>query len=212
MRASLSLLLLLVGASGAAAQATTAPRTPATAPAARGAAITSPTQELGFPIGADYHLVNYTQLQAYWTKLAKQSDRMKLVRIGTTAEGRPMLAAIITSPKNQRRLEHYRRIAQRLALAKGVTEAEARALAREGKAVVWLDGGLHATEALGTQQIIETVYELVSRTDPEVMRWLRDDIVLCVLANPDGMELVSNWYNRNPDTLQRSTSGIPRLY
>ncbi|MBX6331717.1 MAG: peptidase [Gemmatimonadaceae bacterium] len=210
------MVALLLGVVSAApsslpAQSTAAPPRPAPrAATVRG--ITSPTQEFGFPIGADYHLVNYTQLQAYWTKLAKQSDRMKLIRFGTTAEGRPMLAAIITSPENQRRLEHYRRIAQRLALAKGLTDAEAHALAREGKAVVWIDGGLHATEVLGAQQLIETVYELVSRTDPEVMRWLRDDIVLCVLANPDGMELVSNWYNRNPDTLQRSTSGIPRLY
>src|SRR5690606_23003829 len=33
-----------------------------------------------------------------------------------------------------------------------------------------------------------------------------------ILVNPDGMELVSDWYNRKADTLQRSTSGIPRLY
>jgi hypothetical protein len=196
-----------VAPSRAQAQATaTAPARPKALP------ITSPKQEFGFNIGDDYHLANYTQLVAYWTKLAKQSNRMKLVRIGTTAEGRPMLMAIITSPENQQRLEHYRQISERLALAKGLTDSQAHALAREGKAVVWIDGGLHATEVLGTQQLIQTVYELVSRTDAEMMRFLRDDIVLCVLANPDGMELVSNWYNRKADTLQRSTSDIPRLY
>lgn len=189
---------------GGAAATTTPPR-----PAPK---VTTPKQEFGFDIGDDYRLANYTQLVAYWKKLATESDRMKLVSVGSTAEGREMYMAIITSSANQARLDHYREISQRLALAEGLTDAEARALAREGKAVVWIDGGLHATEVLGAQQLIQTVYELVSRTDPETMRILDDDIVLCILVNPDGMELVSDWYNRKADTLERSTSGIPRLY
>ena len=76
---------------------------------------------------------------------------------------------------------------------------QARALAAEGKAVVWIDGGLHANEVLGAQQLIETVYQLVSRTDAETLRILRDDIVLVVHANPDGQELVANWYMREAD-------------
>jgi len=47
----------------------------------------------------------------------------------------------------------------RLALAEGVSEEQARGLAREGKAVVWIDGGLHANEVLGSQQLIENIYE-----------------------------------------------------
>jgi len=174
--------------------------------------ITSPRQQFGFDIGADYHLVNYEQMVAYWKKLDAQSDRMKLVRIGTTAEGRPMLMAIITSPENQRNLERYRRISQQLALARDLTPERAHALARQGKAVVWIDGGLHASEVLGSQQLVQTVYEMVSRTDAETMRFLHDDILLAVLCNPDGMDLVSNWYNRQADTLKRSTSELPRLY
>ena len=206
-------------AMGTACATTPASRTPVQSPTAAAPApvhptprITSPKQEFGFDIGDDYHLANYTQLVAYWKKLAAQSDRMKLVPIGSTAEGREMLMAIITSPENQKNLEHYKEISRKLAQARGLTDAEATALAREGKAVVWIDGGLHATEVLGAQQLIQTVYELASRTDPETMRILNDDIVLCILVNPDGMELVSDWYNRNADTLERSTSGIPRLY
>jgi hypothetical protein len=181
-------------------------------PVAAQSQITSPRQEFGFDIGADYQLVNYSRMVSYWEKLARESDRMELVRIGNTAEGRPMLMAIITSPENHQKLDRYREIARRLALAKDLTDDEARTLAREGKAVVWIDGGLHSTEVLGAQQLIQTVYELVSRTDDEIMRFLRDDIILCVLANPDGMELVSDWYNRHADTLKRSTSHVPRLY
>ena len=174
--------------------------------------ITSPRMQFGHDIGDDYFLANYTQMIEYWQKLDRESDRMKMVRIGTTAEGRPMWMAIITSPENHARLARYQDISRRLALAENLTDAQARALATEGKAVVWIDGGLHATEVLGAQQLIQTVYELVSRTDPETLRFLRDDIILCVAANPDGQDLVSNWYMREADTLKRTTSRLPRLY
>ena len=120
--------------------------------------ITTPRQQLGFNIGDDYHLATYTQLAEYWRKLAQESPRMVLEEIGRTAEGRPQLMAIITSPENHANLRRYQDVARRLALAEGVSEEEARALAREGKAVVWIDGGLHATEVLGAHQLMEWVY------------------------------------------------------
>ena len=176
------------------------------------ARITSPLQQFGHNIGDDYFLVNYQQMIDYWQKLARESNRMKLVRIGSTAEGRPMWMAIITSPENHRRLGRYQEISRRLAHGEEMTDAQARALAAEGKAIVWIDGGLHATEVLGAQQLIQTVYEMVSRTDAETMRFLRDDILLAVPANPDGQDIVSNWYMREADTLRRTTSRLPVLY
>ena len=144
-------------------------------------------------------VANYTQLEAYWKKLAAESDRMKLVDIGPTAEGRRQYMAIISSPANIRNLDHYREISAKLAHAEGLTEEQAHALAREGKAVVWIDGGLHASESVGSQQLMEMVYQMVSRTDPETMRFLNDVIQLYVLANPDGQELIANWYMRGSE-------------
>ncbi len=180
--------------------------------AAHAVQITSPEQEFGFAIGDDYHLANYTQLTKYWHKLAQESPRVSVVEIGKTAEGRPQLMAIITSPANHEQLDRYKGIAARLARAEGLPDEEARKLAAEGKAVVWIDGGLHATEVLGAHQLMELVYRLASAGDAETRRILDDVIVLAVHANPDGMELVSNWYMRDPDPEKRSTRGIPRLY
>jgi hypothetical protein len=174
--------------------------------------ITTPKQAFGFNIGDDYEVANYTQLQSYWKTLARESDRMKLVDIGPTAEHRPQYMAIITSPENQKHLARYKEISQKLAHAEGLTDEQAHALAHEGKAVVWIDGGLHASETVGSQQEIEEVYEMVSRSDPETLRFLNDDILLCVLANPDGQELVANWYMREPDPQKRSLNGLPRLF
>jgi hypothetical protein len=169
-------------------------------------------EQFGHNIGDDYFLVNYTQMAEYWKKLAQQSPRMKLVEVGHSAEGRTMYTAIITSPENQKKLDHYKDISRRLALADGLTDEQARALATEGKAVVWIDGGLHATEVLGAQQLIETVYQMVSMNDVETQRILNNVIILCTLVNPDGMELVSNWYMRNPDPMKRSMNQLPTLY
>jgi hypothetical protein len=174
--------------------------------------ITSPLEQFGFNIGDDYQLVNNTQLVQYWKKLAKESGRMALVEIGVSAEGRPMVMAVITSPENHSRLARYKEISKRLALAEGLPKSKARALASEGRAVVWIDGGLHASEILGSQQLIELVYQMVSRNDPETLRILNDVILLAVCPNPDGLELVANWYMREPKPEKRSTRGLPRLY
>lgn len=175
--------------------------------------VTTPKEQFGFAIGDDYQLATYEQLSAYWTRLDEQSERMTLVDIGKTAEGRTQWMAIITSPENHRKLERLRTIARRLALAEDVaTEAEARALAAEGKTVVWIDGGLHANETLGAQQLIETVYQLVAGEDAETRRILDDVVVLAVHANPDGHDLVANWYLRERDPLARSLDDLPRLY
>jgi hypothetical protein len=173
--------------------------------------ITSPKEQFGHNIGDDYWLANYDQFQEYWRKLAKESDRMRLVEIGKSAEGRPQLMAIISSPENIKKLDRYKEISRRLALAEGLPEDQARALAKEGKAVVWIDGGLHATEVLGAAQLMETVYQLLSRNDDETRRILNDDIILAVHVNPDGMQLVSNWYMQEKDSLRRNMN-IPRLY
>jgi zinc carboxypeptidase len=182
--------------------------------------ITTPKEQFGFNLGDDYSVANYAQLEAYWKKLAGESDRMKLVTIGKTAEGRNQYMAIITSPENQKNLDRYRQIAERLARAENLTDEQAHTLAREGKAVVWIDGGLHASESVGSQQLMEWVYQMVSRTDEETMRFLRDVIVLNVPANPDGLDLIANWYMRhseNPNAplvpeQQRSMNTLPRLY
>ena len=193
-------ILLLLSLAAPQAQSPAAPK------------VTSPEQFFGHQIGADYVLPNYTKFTEFVKKLDAESDRMIVQSIGKTAENRDQLMAIITSPENHRNLAKYKDIARRLAQAEGLTDDQARALARDGKAVVWIDGGLHATEVLGAQQLIETIYQLVSKTDEETMRFLRDVIILAVHVNPDGMELVSDWYMRNPDPLKRETGNLPRLY
>ena len=171
----------------------------APAPAQRPAAavagqVTTPKQEWGHNVGDDYFLADYQQLISYWHKLEKESNRINVQEIGKSSEGRPQLMAIITSPENYAKLDYYKNISAQLSHAEGLTDARARELAKAGKAVVWIDGGLHATEVLGAQQLLEMVYQMTARTDDETKRFLDDVILLCTAANPDGMDLVSDQY------------------
>jgi hypothetical protein len=203
--AAAGVLVLILGVAAPAPRASQA-QTPAGRP------ITTPFQQFGHNFGDDYFLANYQQISSYWKQLAGESNRIVLQNIGKTAEGRDQLMAIVTSPANHKNLARYKEISRRLAFAEGLTDEQARALAKEGKAVVWIDGGLHANEVLGAQQLGEMVYQMVSRTDDETMRLLDDVVTLFVHANPDGNDLVADWYMRNPVPEQRSAGNLPKLY
>jgi hypothetical protein len=174
--------------------------------------ISSPKDVIGFNMGDDYQLANYDQITTYLKKLATESDRMKLVDIGPTEEGRHQYMVIVSSPENIAKLDHYKEISAKLSHAENLTDEQAHALAEEGKAIVWIDGGLHASETVGQTQLVETIYELNSFTDPETMRFLHDDIALLVFCNPDGDDLVAKWYMREPEPTKRTDTSTPRLW
>lgn len=165
-----------------------------------------------FPVepGTDYYLANYDQYAAYLQRLASESDRIKVQSFGTTEEGRTQWMGIVSSPANLANLDRYQEIARKLAKAEGVTEEEARALAAEGKAVVWIDAGLHATETVTVQGQIHVLYRLLSGQDAETLRTLDDTILLFGHANPDGHQLVADWYMRKENPQDRSFRDIPR--
>lgn len=180
--------------------------------ALRAQQVPTPKSHFGFSIGDNYHLANYSQTEAYFKKLATSSERVKLFDIGKTEEGRTQYMLIISSPSNLKQLSKYKAISQKLARAENLNDEQARELAKEGKPVVWIDGGLHANETVGAHQLIQTAYTLASSNDAETTRILNDVIVLLVHANPDGQELQSNWYMRESNPQKRSLSGLPVLY
>ena len=173
--------------------------------------ITSPKEHFGFQIGDDYQLATFTETEQYFKKLDQQSDRLLYTVIGKTEEGRDQCMLIISSPENLKNLEEFKNISTKLAHAE-LSEEEARALAQKGKSIVWIDGGLHSNEVVGTHQLIQTAYLLASSNDLETKNILENSIVLMVHANPDGQELISNWYMREKTPEKRSGNYVPVLY
>ena len=164
------------------------------------AQVPDPVDFFGHEVGADYKLINYTDMVAYFRKVEAASDRIKLVDIGPTSYGQRMWMSVITSPKNHARLDRLREISHTMAHPEGVSREQAEALAREGCAVIWIDGGLHATETIAGQNIIELVWRMTSRDDAEVRRILDNVVLLVTPVNPDGYELVANAYRATRST------------
>ncbi len=173
-----------------AAAASAAAQRPPSAPA--GSSIPTPESVFGFPIGKDSNLVDYEQSIDYFTKLAKTSNRIHLINVGTTSFGRPWTAAIITSPENYAKLDHYRQLNMRIAHPEGLTDSAAHRIAREGKVFVDISGGLHASEIAGSQHTPQLAYEILSHANDPQMKEIFDNVIffLWPTINPDGQDIV----------------------
>lgn len=177
----------------------------------RAQVVPAPEDILGFKVGADYHLINYDQAIDYLKKVASVSDRIRLREMGKTTLGLPMYYAIISSADNLASLEKYQEIIKKLSLARGLSPEEARRLSTQGKAVVYIDGGLHASECAPAQHLVQLAYDLVSARDEKTLKILDEVICLLVFANPDGMNLLADWYHKNVGT-PFEVSPLPYLY
>ncbi len=207
-----ALIVVGLGSSFAAAGAPTEPALQASLP--------TPESVLGFRVGADFKLASYDDSMAYFRALAAASDRIELREVGRSSEGRRWYMALVSSPQNLARVDEYRDIARRLAHPLGVdgaapmlSDEEARALAARGKAIVHIDGGLHASEVAHAQHTIQLAYDLVSNTDDPEIQAILDEVVLMLWpsVNPDGQNLIADWYRGNVGT-PYEVSPMPWLY
>ena len=176
------------------------------------AQVPAPADIIGFAPGEDYKLAHYGPIVEYFRALDAASDRVVVTEIGDSTLGRPMLLAAISSAENIANLDRYREISGRLAQVKGVSDAEARQLAREGKAIIWIDGGLHATEVAHGQMTPELAHWLATDESDEA-RLIRDQTIVLVMPNmnPDGLDIVAAWYEGNVGT-EFEPSPVPELY
>jgi hypothetical protein len=177
------------------------------------ASLPTPESVLGFKPGADFKLATYDQSVDYFKKVAAVSKYVKLVEAGKTTQGRTMYYALVSSPDNLSKIDRYREIARRLAHPQGLNDTEARQLARDGRAFVHIDGGLHSTEVAGPQHTPLLLHDLVSRANDADIKPILDNVVLMLwpTINPDGQQMVSEWYMKNVGT-PYELSGLPRLY
>jgi hypothetical protein len=175
------------------------------------AAVPTPKEHFGYTPGTDYKLADYNEIVGYFQKISVSSERIKLVEYGKSAMGKPSYIAFISSPENLAELEKYRDISRRLALGIPPDE-EARKLAKEGKAIVWIDSGLHATEVAPAQHSPELAYKMLTEESDEMNRIRRNVILLQVpVINPDGLDIVVHWYRKNVGT-PYELAPVPTLY
>jgi hypothetical protein len=175
------------------------------------AAVPTPKDHLGYIPGDDYKLADYADVAGYFRKLAAASNRIRLEEFGRSANGKPMLVAYISSPENLANLDKWKQISQRLALGRATRE-EARIMSRAGRAIVWIDSGLHASEVAPVQQSFDLAYRMITQEDDET-RLIRDRVILLQIPviNPDGLDWIAHWYRKNVGT-PYELAPLPHLY
>lgn len=176
------------------------------------AAPPTPASHFGHPIGADRTVLDWSKVVSYFRALEQSSDRIRVRELGKSTEGRPFIAAWIAAPETLARLDRYIEIQRRLADPRVTTEAQAEALAREGKAVVMITCSIHATEIASSHTAVEFAWRLLTEDTPRFRAILDNTIFILVPSlNPDGMDLVTAWYRKTLGTPYEGTAP-PELY
>ncbi|HLW77672.1 MAG TPA: M14 metallopeptidase family protein [Bryobacteraceae bacterium] len=176
------------------------------------AQVPTPESVLGHKPGDDFYLATYEDSVGYFKKLAASSNRIKLVNVGKSTEGRDWWIAFISDPENLAQLDHYKDMSRRLAVARGISDEQAKQMAREIKPIIHIDGGLHASEVANHQHTIQLGYDLVAKEDP-LDKEIRKNLIveLWFSINPDGQSIVANWYRQNVGT-PYEVSPLPVLW
>ena len=180
---------------------------------AASAQVPSPKDVLGFHPTDDKTFASWGQIVEYFTRLDKASNRVSVKEIGKTTNGKPLIVAFISSPENIKNLEKYRRISAKLADPRTIaSDAEREDLIKNGKTIVSIACSIHSTEAVAAQMSMNLAYELATANDADTKEILDNTILLLIpSSNPDGVDIVGDWYRKTLGTKSEGTSP-PELY
>jgi len=175
--------------------------------------IPSPKSVLGFHPTTDKTIADWSQITNYFSKLDQASDKVAVREIGKTTLGKPFIVAFISTADNIKNLENYRAINQKLADPRQIKdEAEFQRLIGQGKTVVAISCSIHSTEIVASQMSMNLAYQMATATDEETKEILNNTILLLIpSANPDGIDIVANWYRKTLGTPFEGTTP-PELY
>lgn len=156
-------------------------------------AIPTPKQIIFHEVGA-WH-VTHDRLFNYMKAVAAAApDRIKLETMGFTYEQRPQVLLIITSKKNQDRLEEIRQ--QHIQLTDPSRSASLKT--ENMPIVVWIGHSIHGNEPSGANAALLSAYYFAAAQGPK-MEELLDNVVILFdpSFNPDGLQRFSTWANQH---------------
>lgn len=173
----------------------------------------SPRSVLGFAPSEDRTVADWNQIVDYFQKLDKGSDKVLVKEIGKSTNGKPLIVAFISSANNIKNLEKFRQISAKLADPRTIKDdGERSQLIRDGKTIVSISCSIHATEIVASQMSMNLAYELATSNDAETKEILDNTILLLIPSpNPDGIQIVADWYKKTLGTKSEGTSP-PELY
>jgi hypothetical protein len=177
-------------------------------------ALPTPAGVIGFEPGTDRRLPSWSQVVDYFTRLDAASPRITVRTLGRTTKGRPFVAAFIADSATLADLPRFRDIQTRLAdarLRRGDAAARERLVA-DGRTIVLVTSSIHSTEVGGIMTPLVLADRLVRGEDAETRAIRANTITILVPSlNPDGVDIVGDWYRATVGTEAEGTSP-PELY
>ena len=171
----------------------------------------SPKDYFGFEPATSRKMVNWDGTWAYYAHLDQFSERVKVRSIGKSTLGRDQIVAFISSEENIRNLDEIQRTNRLIAEGKTKTK-DGVSVPKGAKAIVAVSCSIHATEVVGTQMSLKLAYKLASANGDYIKNILENTVlVLIPSANPDGNDIVYDWYQKTLGTKYEGTSP-PTLY
>jgi hypothetical protein len=174
--------------------------------AAPSEAIQSPEEFLGSPVGADRHLFSWDEILSYLDHLDAGSDRLELVELGKSTEGRRFVLAVVADEDGIANRGRVQAEARELYRIDETGEERAREIARDGRAILAFSMGIHSTEVGAPQASMEILHRMVTSEDPVTVKARESLMILMVpCMNPDGLSLVQEWYMQTVGTEAEGT-------
>ncbi|MEN3331739.1 MAG: hypothetical protein V7641_1104 [Blastocatellia bacterium] len=166
--------------------------------------VPTPKAVLGDVAGAPGKLPYSHEVYRYMRMLEKASPRVKVFSIGTTEEGREMIAVAVASEKNLAQLEANRARLARLAdpRTNQMNDDEADRLVAESLPVYYITGTIHSPETGAPTALMELADRLAVDESPYV-KAIRDGVITLItpIVEVDGRDRqvdVYNWHLAHP--------------
>ena len=167
---------------------------------------TVPTPEavLGDVAGAPGILPYAEEVYKYMRLLEKASPRVKVFSIGTTEEGREMIAVAVSSEENLKRLDANRALLAKLADPRTIqmNDAEAEKIAGQAVPVYYITGTIHSPETGAPTALMELAYRLAVDESPYIKE-IRDGVITLItpvveVDGRDRMVDIYRWHLAHP--------------
>src|SRR6476469_593369 len=166
--------------------------------------VPTPKAVLGDIAGAPTKLPYSKEVYEYMRALAKASPRVKVYSIGTTEEGREMIAVAVASEELIGKLDENKAKLAKLADPRAINldDKVAEQIAADAAPVYYITGTIHSPEAGAPTALMELAYRLAVDESPYI-RNIRDNLITLItpIVEVDGRDRVVdvfNWKKKHP--------------
>jgi hypothetical protein len=167
--------------------------------------VPTPKAVLGDIAGSPTKLPYSKEVYEYMRLLAKSSPRVKVFSIGTTEEGREMIAVAVASEALMAKLDENKAQLAKLADPRsiGMNDALAEQIAATAAPVYYITGTIHSGEAGAPTALMEMAYRLAVDESPYI-RNIRDHLITLItpIVEVDGRDRMVDlyeWHKKHPN-------------